>query len=369
MNSLFKKDNNVLASLKNKQLQKKEQEYQMEIDAAHTYFDSFIKDEKGILDLNKPLLEVVNLKKQYYGKKKPAINKLNFKVYPGEFHAFVGANGAGKTTTIKSIIGSYRNFEGSIYISGVDNKNLESRKKMGYIPENAIFPSRVSSFDYLYFTAKLNKIKSKEAKLFSESILKKFRMWDLRNQSPNNFSSGQKKKILLAQALSNNPDILIMDEPTANLDPKARIDFFDVLGELQKQHKSIFISSHILSELDLYSNAVTILDNGKIAYSQKRNKDENGKMCYRIRISDNFKSNRIGKYEVNSNSEIIYDFFNKEELAELINDLISNELLVKFEKYYLSIEDLYKKHVIYGSVDTKESGNLDKDRKNNQTFF
>nr|WP_229503110.1 ABC transporter ATP-binding protein [Malacoplasma penetrans] len=364
-----KKDNNFISSLKSKQLEKKEKEYQMEMNAAHEYFERFIRVNQEDIDLTKPLLEVVNLRKQYYGKKHPTIDNLNFKVYPGEFHAFVGANGAGKTTTIKSIIGSYRNFDGSIYISGIDNKNLELRTKMGYIPENTFFPSRISSFDYLYYTAKLNKIKSKEAKLFAESILKKFRMWDLRNQSPNNFSSGQKKKILLAQALSNNPDILIMDEPTANLDPKARIDFFDILGELQKLHKSIFISSHILSELDLYSNAVTILDNGKIVYTQKRNKNENGEMCYRIKLVEDFEGDKVGKYEVNSNNEIIYEFKDKNELAELIDKLISKEILVKFEKYYLSIEDLYKKYVIYGSVDTKETGNLDKERKNPQTFF
>lgn len=332
------------------------------------YMNNFFQEKNHTLDLTKPLLEVIDLKKQYSKKKKPAIDKLNFKVFPGEFHAFVGANGAGKTTTIKSIIGSYRNFEGSIYISGINNKNLESRQKMGYIPENAIFPSRISCFDYLVYMAKLNKLKTSEAKLFTECILKKFKMWNLKDQSPNNFSSGQKKKILLAQALSNNPDILIMDEPTANLDPKARIDFFKILEDLQKQNKSILISSHILSELDLYSNAVTILDNGKIAYSQKRNKNDESNLIYRIRLSKNLIGKKIKDlYEVNSSNEIIHDFKNKKNLSELINYLIKENLLLKFEKYYLSIEDLYKKYVIHGSVHTTtDEKNID---HNDQIFF
>ena len=218
--------------------------------------------------------------------------------------------------------------------------------------------------------AKLNKVKTDEAALFTESILKKFKMWDLRNQSPNNFSSGQKKKILLAQALSNNPNLLVMDEPTANLDPKARIDFFEILQDLIKLNKSILISSHILSELDLHSNAVTILDNGKIAYSQKRDKYENNKLYFRIRIAESFNGKKILDYPVNENNEIIYEFKNKKELNNLTDYLVSKNLLNKLEKYYLSIEDLYKKYVIYGSVDTrKENLETTADHKNKQIFF
>ena len=83
--------------IKKNKLLKKEKDYQMENVAADFYFDEFIKKNNSTIDLNKPLLEVVNLRKQYFGKKKPAIDQLNFKVFPGEFHAFVGANGAGKT--------------------------------------------------------------------------------------------------------------------------------------------------------------------------------------------------------------------------------------------------------------------------------
>lgn len=332
------------------------------------FLENFIGKDAEKVDVNKPILEVINLKKQYSKKKQPAINELNFKVYPGEFHAFVGANGAGKTTTIKCIIGSYRNFKGEVYISGINNRNLESRKKIGYIPENAKFPARLSCYDYLFYMAKLNKIKTKDAMSFTESILKKFKMWDLRHLSPNNFSSGQKKKILLAQALSSNPNLLIMDEPTANLDPKARIDFFEILEDLIKLNKSILISSHILSELDLHSNAVTILDNGKIAYSSKRNKCNDNQLFFRIKIVETFQGKKILKYKINENNEIIHSFKNINELNELVEYLISENLLSRFEKYYLSIEDLYKKYVIYGSVDTKNSRNLN-DSKNKQTFF
>ena len=116
----------------------------------------------------------------------------------------------------------------------------------------------------------LSGLKEKEASELVTKQLKDLKMWNLRQRSPNTFSSGQKKKILLAQSLVHDPDIIIMDEPVANLDPKARIEFFDTLLELRKQGKAIFVSSHVLAELDIYADSLTILDGGKIIYSGKK---------------------------------------------------------------------------------------------------
>lgn len=310
------------------------------------------------INFDSPVLEVIDLKKQYTKKKMPAIDKLNFKVFPGEFHAFVGANGAGKTTTIKSIIGAYSSFEGSVLIKGISNKNIESKKHVGYIPEIARFPARLSAYDYLLYMALLNKLEKNEAIIFVEETLKKFKMWNLKDQCPNNFSSGQKKKILLAQALSNSPSLLIMDEPTANLDPRARIDFFNILKDLQKEGKSIFISSHILSELDIYANSVTILDNGKIAFNGKRKIESYNDFKYSYRIiyknKDDYKKYKeLKKFGINDENQTIIYSNSLTEIENLIKLLIHNDLIIKIENYYLSIEDLYKKYVIYGSVDTK----------------
>lgn len=316
-------------------------------------------DKKNILiNYNEPILEVINLKKQYKRKKQPAINNLNFKVYPGEFHAFVGANGAGKTTTIKSIIGSYSQFSGSVLINGISNKDVESKSYIGYIPEVAHFPARLSSYNYLLYMALLNGLSKIEAEVFVENILKEFKMWNLRDQCPNSFSSGQKKKILLAQSLSNNPRLLIMDEPTANLDPRARIDFFNILKELQKKGTSILVSSHILSELDIYANAVTILDNGKIAFNGKREYEKyNGhKYAYRLSLKNSKeirKFQEFDKYKIDEENEMIIYSNNSEDLKKQVSFVIKKELAHKVEEYYLSIEDLYKKYVIFGSVDTK----------------
>lgn len=207
--------------------------------------------------------------------------------------------------------------------------------------------------------AMLNRLFEKEAAYFVNNILEKFNMEKLKKVFPNKFSSGQKKKILLAQALSNNPDILIMGEPTTNLDPKARIEFFEILKDLQSQGKSIFISSHILSELDIYANAITILDGGKIVFSGKRDLalDDN-KGSYKIVLKQEGDFGRVNL----SNLKIVQDLENKNEYLvsssnkSLLNNFISNLFkegkLLKSEEYRLSIEEMYKKYVIKGSVHT-----------------
>ncbi|MCF0227741.1 MAG: ABC transporter ATP-binding protein, partial [Malacoplasma sp.] len=186
----------------------------------------------------KPILFVRNLTKYYLGKDQPNIDCLNFNVFPGEFHAFIGANGAGKTTTIKSLITSYNNWSGTILINGLKNLSEAAKKKIGYIPEKASFPENFSTYNYLKWMVMLSGLKTKDAEKVVEKQLRDIGMWNMRNRSPNTFSSGQKKKVLLLQTLIHNPDIIIMDEPVANLDPKARIDFFDKLLQLKAQHKA-----------------------------------------------------------------------------------------------------------------------------------
>jgi ABC-2 type transport system ATP-binding protein len=96
-----------------------------------------------------PILYVKDLTKKYFGKKNPAINQISFNVYAGEFHAFIGANGAGKTTTIKCLIGAYANWNGTVLVNGIRNNKEDAKKKLGYIPENARFPEKLSAIKYL----------------------------------------------------------------------------------------------------------------------------------------------------------------------------------------------------------------------------
>lgn len=220
------------------------------------------------LSNQKPIVEIKNLTKHYKGREKSAINNISFNIYEGRFHAFIGANGAGKTTTIKSIIGAYSKykFSGQILINGKPNDHLEVKKIIGYIPEDAKFPKKMILKDYLYVMTRLSGLSSSESKKKVNTILRDLKLESLKNKKPYNFSSGQKKRVLLAQSLIHDPKILIMDEPAANLDPIARHDLFDSLVNLQKQGKAIFISSHILDEIGKYANQCTILDGGEVVF-------------------------------------------------------------------------------------------------------
>lgn len=307
-------------------------------------------------------LTVINLTKRYKRNMLPAISDLNFTVGPGEFHAFIGGNGAGKTTTIKSIVGAYAKYSGSIYFSGYLNTTLQAKRTMGYIPEIARFPENVSTYRYLLNMAILSELKKSEAKKVVEQILVDINMQKLAKKSPNTFSSGQKKKILLAQALIHDPKILIMDEPAANLDPRARIDFFDTLKKLQQQGKSIFISSHILNEVDKYATHATILDGGKIVFTgdlkkyRQRHQEQimlkvdNIQKCTKILEKNNisFTFNRNNDSFVIANTK-------KLDTNKLLLQLIAAKVkIIAFKYGATSLEEIYYKYVIKGSVHTSE---------------
>ncbi len=310
------------------------------------------------------LLKVINLTKQYKPRMAPAIQGLNFEVGKGEFHAFIGGNGAGKTTTIKSIVGAYAQFDGEIYLSGYSNKTTEAKQHLGYIPETARFPEGMSTQDYLMQMCNLAGLSNKDAKEFVKKNLAATHMSNLAKKSPNTFSSGQKKKILLLQALVHNPDLIIMDEPAANLDPTARIEFFDTLQKLQSEGKSILISSHILSEIEKYATHATILDGGKIVFSGSLKQIlEDSHNVYSIMVTDEdylmdyFRMYEISYKTIRKGKGYLYRFVAPtNEIANIIADhFIKLDQLILFEKYKPTLDDLYKEFVIHGSVHTMET--------------
>lgn len=215
------------------------------------------------------ILEVKDLTKIYKGSK-AGVRNLTFNVKKGEIHAFIGENGSGKTTTIKTIINAYTGFSGKILIDGFDSKIPESKDKLGYVPEAAIFPVELTTFDYLYSLGRLSKLSKEQTISKIDELLKKMGILDLKNKKPAFFSSGQKKKVLLIQALMHNPELIILDEPTANLDPSARHEFYEILKSLHNEGKTIFLCSHILKEIDSYCDSLTLIHRGDLVYSGEK---------------------------------------------------------------------------------------------------
>ncbi len=217
------------------------------------------------------MIKVSNLTKAYL-KGNNTIKDVSFDVHEGDLHAFVGVNGSGKTTIIKSILGAFEKFEGQILIGGMKHTSIESKKLIGFVPEHSAFPMGISTIKFLAYIGYIEGMSMEDAKKSALKMLKKYGIDKYANKSPNSLSTGEKKKVMLIQALISSPKILIMDEPTANFDPIASSEFYSNIKDLTKKGITIFVSTHKLDAIEEYVNSITIINNGKILYTGPKNK-------------------------------------------------------------------------------------------------
>ena len=215
------------------------------------------------------IVEIRNISK-IFGK--DGIKNLSFNIQKGSFHVLIGSNGAGKTTMIRTLLHLYQKYDGTIKINGINSSKPESLKGISYISEHALFPNELSAQRYLEWVGLLANKNINGIKVKIENLANKFGIKNILKKNPNKLSSGQKQKLLLIKILIEEGDLIILDEPTANLDPKARIIFFKEIKKLHNDGKSIFVCSHNLDEIEDKATWVTILDKGKIVYDKARNK-------------------------------------------------------------------------------------------------
>ena len=193
-----------------------------------------------------------------------AVESLDLKIEKGHIHGFIGPNGAGKSTTIKMLNGAIKSTGGSAQILGYDVGSTDAKSHIGYSPEHPNFYA-MSAFDFLVYNAKICGVPIGDAKERADHLLKWMGLEGFRDRNAKNFSAGMKQKLSLAQALIHNPDILVLDEPTANLDPIGRYEVLERIRLLaKKENKTVFVSSHILDELEKVVDHVTIINKGKV---------------------------------------------------------------------------------------------------------
>jgi ABC-2 type transport system ATP-binding protein len=206
------------------------------------------------------LIEAEDLAKRYG--KVNAVNGLSLKVEKGSIMGLIGPNGAGKTTTIKIVLGLLRQDRGKVRVFGQDPwNNLDIRYKIGVIYERAYFPSHHQVLDYLKATCRIYGKPESRAR----ETLKLTELEYAYDRSIKGLSAGMLQKFAVAHALINEPELVIADEPTANLDPAARSELLDLILELRKENETTFmISSHILPELSRICESVAIINDGKV---------------------------------------------------------------------------------------------------------
>ena len=204
-------------------------------------------------------IQITKLTK-YYGKNR-GIVELDLAIQKGEFFGFIGPNGAGKSTTIRTLLGLISPTGGNAQIFGMDvvKEKQAILQKIGYLPSEAAFYPGMKVKDVLKLSANLRKEDcSTEAKLLCERL-----QLDT-TRKVEELSFGNRKKVAIVCALQHRPELLILDEPTGGLDPLMQKEFFDILQERNKQGTTIFLSSHVLSEIQRNCTRAAIIRDGKI---------------------------------------------------------------------------------------------------------
>ncbi|MFC2058084.1 ATP-binding cassette domain-containing protein [Chloroflexota bacterium] len=209
------------------------------------------------------MIETRNLTKSFGDFK--AVDGIDMAVKRGSIHGFVGPNGAGKTTTIKVLIGALRSNGGESFIMGHPAGSLDARRLIGYAPERCNFYNNMNAVDYLIYMALVCGVKKSDGRERGIQLLKWLDLEDFQWSKVGGFSAGMRQRLGLAQSLIHEPELLILDEPTANMDPTGRISILDKLRQICKERNvTIFLSSHILSELEQVADSLTLINKGRI---------------------------------------------------------------------------------------------------------
>ncbi len=215
------------------------------------------------------ILKIENLRVEYQSRErgqetKVALRGLNLKVQSGEVFGFLGPNGAGKTTTMNVLLGFVNASGGSASLFGVNVRDPIARQRIGYLPELTYYYKFLNAEELLRFYGRIFKIPGAELEKRIDSVLKLVEMESARKRLIKTYSKGMQQRVGLAQALINNPDLLILDEPTSGLDPVGRMKVREIIERLKNEGKTVFFSSHELGEVETVCDRVAILNQGEL---------------------------------------------------------------------------------------------------------
>jgi len=200
-------------------------------------------------------------------KTKTAVEPLSLTVERGEIFGLLGPNGAGKTTTLKMLLGLLKPTSGKAWLLGSPIGEPESRRRVGYLPENPYFFDRLTAREFLVFSARLAGLDGKRAGSRAEAWLERLGLSDRARTPLRKFSKGMVQRVGLAHALIHDPELVFLDEPMSGLDPLGRREFRDLILECKDRGTTVVFSSHILPDVELICDRVCVLAHGRIARS------------------------------------------------------------------------------------------------------
>ncbi|RLF76232.1 ABC transporter ATP-binding protein [Thermococci archaeon] len=298
-------------------------------------------------------IEIENLTKKYG--EFIAVDNLTLNIEKGIIFGFLGPNGAGKTTTILSMLGLIIPDNGKIQIMGYDvlKSPIKAKNLLGYLPENATLYEELTAWRNLEFFASFYRIPNREKEKRIEELLKLVGLWKVRYKRVKTFSKGMKQRLLLAQALVNDPDVLILDEPTSGLDPEGAHLVKSIVKEEAKKGKTVFFSSHVLSEVEELSDKVGIIVRGRLRAIGPLNRIKKQFMeleGYEIKIETKQRMPELnvdGVIRVEQIDERKAIIFTKEDIRAQISDYLTNKgiTIVSLKIEEPSLEDVFLKTV------------------------
>ncbi len=215
------------------------------------------------------ILETRNLRVEFRTRnsgqgRKVAVKDLNLSVQAGEVFGFLGPNGAGKTTTMNVLLGFVNATSGAAFLFGVDVREPIARQRIGYLPELTYYYKFLTAEELLRFYAQVFGVPRAEADRRIDELMKLVELDSARKRPIKTYSKGMQQRVGLAQALINNPDLLILDEPTSGLDPLGRMKVREIIQRLKNAGKTVFFSSHELGEVETVCDRVAIINQGEL---------------------------------------------------------------------------------------------------------
>ncbi len=208
------------------------------------------------------MIEIKNLSKKFNGF--TAVNNIDLVIESGEFIGVLGPNGAGKTTAIKIITGLLRPTSGNVYINGslMNRNNKKIKGIMGIVPQYSNLDKELTVYENLLFAAKLFKVDNHKNKI--NELLDFSELSDFKDRIVSNLSGGMARRLTIAKALINDPDIIILDEPTVGIDLNGRRKIWDILKYLKTKNKTVLLTTHYIEEAEYLCNRVCLIDKGTI---------------------------------------------------------------------------------------------------------
>ncbi len=232
-------------------------------------------------------VETFELTKYYSNGKVKALQEFNLQVEQGKIFSLLGPNGAGKTTLIKLLIGILHPTKGRAQLLGRPITDYTIHSRIGYLAENHRFPEFLTAAQLMYYYGKMSGLEKTILKDKIPQLLKTVNLEDWINVKVHKYSKGMMQRLGLAHALLNDPDLIFMDEPTDGIDPVGRREIRTLLKSLRDSGKTIFINSHLLSEVERMSDEVAILKDGKLLQKGSVEDFTSIKEQYQLRLQDN----------------------------------------------------------------------------------